>query len=298
MTSPADIAECYAPLQVSNGTAHPFQVYGTAFKEGRTGELTTLALKTGFTAYDMANYPSAYEEAMSGEAIQEALKSRVDRQSLFIQTKFTPAWAHQPGKLPYDPEQPIEGQARESIEQSFKNLQVDYIDSLMIHVPYDNEQDTLKAWRVMESYVPERVGALGVSNFGLPEFKNLYEAATVKPEIVQNRFQEQNGYDHEIRAYLQEKGIIYQGFSLLKANSDLQSSEVVQRVAAEFGVVKEIAFYLLVLGLGKFSILNGTTNEDHMRMDLDKISDILTNSDKVKALIKYLAEFKQLLSRK
>ncbi|KAJ8131847.1 hypothetical protein O1611_g1776 [Lasiodiplodia mahajangana] len=298
MTSPAEITERYVPLKVSNGTAHPFQVYGTAFKEGRTGELTTLALKTGFTAYDMANYPSAYEEAMSGEAIQKALKSGVDRKSLFIQTKFTPAWAHQPGKLPYNPDQPIEGQARESIEQSFKNLQVDYIDSLMIHVPYDNDQDTLKAWRVMESYVPKHIGVLGVSNFGLSELKNLYEAATVKPEIVQNRFQEQNGYDHEIRAYLQEKGIIYQGFSLLKANSDLRSSEVVQRVAAEFGVAKEIAFYLLVLGLGKFSIVNGTTNEDHMRMDLDKISDILGNSDKVKVLIKYLAEFEHLLSKK
>ena len=149
----------------------------------------------------------------------------------------------------------------------------------------------------MESYVPSRIGVLGVSNFALPEFKTLYEAAIHKPEIVQNRFQEENGYDLEIRAFLQEKGVIYQAFSLLKANSEVRSSELVERVATELQVVKEIAFYLLVLGLGKISIVNGTTSEEHMKIDLERITAILEDPQRVQDLVGYLGEFESLLRK-
>jgi len=290
-----DATKRYTRLELSSGVVHPFQVYGTAFKEDRTGNLTTLALETGFVGLDSANYPTAYDERQVGEAIQRALQSGMKRNDLFIQTKFTPAWAHAPGKIPYDTSQPLEAQVRESIEQSFQLLKVDYIDALFLHVPFDDDEENLVAWRVMESYVPARVGVLGVSNFALPAFQKLYEAAAIKPEIVQNRFEEENGHDHEIREFMQKKDIIYQGFSLLKENSAVRNSELMQRVAAHFKVAKEVAFYLLFLGLGKIAIVNGTTSKEHMRVDLENIKSILQDKQALRDLVGYLEEFEQLL---
>ncbi|EFY84298.1 aldo-keto reductase (AKR), putative [Metarhizium acridum CQMa 102] len=315
----------FSPLRLSTGTVHPFHIYGTAFKEGRTGELTALALRKGFRGLDSANYPSAYEEAAVGVAIEEAVKSGVKREDLFViqhqqpplrprgsnidkwgknvfsiqvQTKFTPMWAHAESKLPYNADQPLEEQVRESIEQSFQNLKVDYIDALLLHVPFPDEQDNTAAWRVMESFVPSRVGVLGVSNFGRAALQKLYAAATVKPEIVQNRFQAENGYDGEIREYLGTTGVVYQAFSLLKANREIRSSELVARVAERFHTERETAFYVLVLGLGRVSIVNGTTSEAHMEMDLAKIAELLGDQQAVSDLTEYLVEFKQLLRTK
>lgn len=192
-----------------------------------------------------------------------------------VQTEFTPIWAHTESKLPYNADQPLEEQVRESIEQSFQNLKIDYIDALLLHVPFEDEQDDTVAWHVMESFVPSlvgglacwRVGVLGVSNSSRAALEKLYTAATVKPEVVQNRFQEENEYDADIREYLDKTGIVYQVFSLLKANQEIRSSELVARVAERFYTVGEIAFYMLVLGLGKVSIVNGTTS-DAQEMDL------------------------------
>lgn len=215
-----------------------------------------------------------------------------------VQTKFTPAWAHAKGKLPYNADQPLEGQVWESVEQSFKNLQVEFIDALLLHVPYENEDDTLIVWRVLESFVPDRVGVIGVSNFSLPALEKLYDAAIVKPEIVQNRFHEKNGFDIPLREFIARRGgIVYQAFSLLKANKEVLASDVVTRLAARFDIQKELAFYLLVLGLGNMSIVNGTTSEAHMQMDLKKVDEILGSSNTVDEVKSYLGEFEALLNK-
>lgn len=263
------------------------------FEEDRTGELKALALKKGFSGVDPANYLSAYKQPSVGIAIEEALKSGVKRERQFIlehqekpvrsrgsnidkwgklhlhpgTTKFTPIWAHAESKLPYNANQPLEDQVRESIEQSFQNLIIDYIDALPLHMPFEDKQDDTVAWHVMESFVPSRVGGLGVSNSSRAALEKLYAAATVKPEIVQSRLQEEKEYDADVREYLDKTGIVYQAFSLLKANQEIRSSELVARVAERFYTEREIAFYMLVLGLGKVSIVNGTTSEAR-EMDL------------------------------
>lgn len=42
----------------------------------------------------------------------------------------------------------------------------------------------------------------------------------------------------------------------------------VREVAEEIGTSREVALYLLVMGLGDVSVLNGTTDQGHMRDDL------------------------------
>ncbi|QLI69706.1 uncharacterized protein G6M90_00g058870 [Metarhizium brunneum] len=200
-------------------------------------------------------------------------------------------WAHAESKLHYNADQPLEDQVRESIEQSFQNLKIDYIDALLLHVPFEDEQDDTVAWHVMESFVPLRVGVLGVSNSSRAALEKLYAAATVKPEI------EENEYDANIREYLDKTGIVYQAFSLLQANQEIRSSELVARVAERFYTKREIAFCMLVLGLGKVSIVNGTTSEAR-EMDLARIAELLGGQQAMADLTEHLAEIKQLLRTK
>jgi diketogulonate reductase-like aldo/keto reductase len=43
-----------------------------------------LALKTGFEGLDTANYPTAYNESATGEALQEAFTSRLKRENILV----------------------------------------------------------------------------------------------------------------------------------------------------------------------------------------------------------------------
>jgi diketogulonate reductase-like aldo/keto reductase len=212
-----------------------------------------------------------------------------------VQTKFTPAWAHLEGKIPYNTNQNLKDQVRESIEQSFKHLNVNFIDLFLLHVPFHDEKDNLVAWKVFEEYVPHRIGALGVSNIELPLFRSIYDAVTVKPQVVQNRFWREMGYDIDLREYLASKGVIYQAYHLLKANQEILSSDILASIAAKLNISKQLAFYMLVLGLGKVSILNGTTSEVHMTEDIMGMECILKDAEKLDVLKGFLPAFEALL---
>lgn len=126
----------------------------------------------------------------------------------------------------------------------------------------------------MESYVPHSIHALGISNIDFQTLSALYDAVHVKPSVVQNRFYPATGHDVPIRRFCNEHGIVYQSFWTLSGNPRLLGKTVhggnsaVREAAQEIGTTREMALYLLVMGLGDVSVLNGTTDQDHMRDDL------------------------------
>lgn len=69
------------------------------------------------------------------------------------------------------------------------------------------------------------------------------------------------------------------------------------RVAESFYTEREIAFYMLVLGLSKMSIVNGTTSEAR-ETDLVRIAKLLGDQQAMADLTEHLAEIKQLLRTK
>jgi len=200
-----------------------------------------------------------------------------------IQTKFTPPSGQDPKNMPYDPSQPLLGQIGTSIASSLANFTIPsyaspYLDCVLLHSPLPTKEQTLAAWEILESYVPTRVHSLGISNCSLKQLQCLYEASTIKPSVVQNRFYPVTHFDVDIRAYCKEKGIVYQSFWTLTGNPALLQSSVVQAVAGQLyrlGVkedTKQIALYALVLGLdGNICILNGTKDKDRMEGDWEGI---------------------------
>src|SRR5271156_2995209 len=116
----------------------PHFLYGTAWKEDRTPNLTELALRTGFRGIDTANQRRHYFEAGVGQALAGVYRAGVvTRADLFLQTKFT----YRPGqdhRLPYDPTAKLAGQVAQSMASSLEHLGTDYVDSYVLHGPASN----------------------------------------------------------------------------------------------------------------------------------------------------------------
>src|ERR1700722_6627287 len=113
----------------------PDFLYGTAWKEDRTAELVSLALRAGSRASDTPNQRRHYYEAAVGEALAAAYnEGMVSRADLFLQTKYT-YQAGQDQRLPYDPGAPLADQVAQSLASSLEHLGTDYVDSFLLHGP-------------------------------------------------------------------------------------------------------------------------------------------------------------------
>ena len=260
----------------------PQLIYGTAWKKDRSRDLVREAILAGFRGVDTAAQPKHYQEDLVGRGIQDAMReATLKRQDVYIQTKFSSVLGQDPTKMPYNAKSSITEQVNASIASSLKNLGVagdgeDYIDCLVLHSPYPSQAHTEEAWRAMEAHVPRSVRTLGISNIYHPSaLKALYSFATVKPSVVQNRFYREMGYDSGVRAFCAEKDMTYQSFWTLTANPHLLKSPPVQTLARQVSSSLPVALYGLVLGLGKVSVLDGTTNAERMRDDLQGVQQIL-----------------------
>jgi diketogulonate reductase-like aldo/keto reductase len=182
--------------------------------------------------------------------------------------------------MPYDPEAPLETQIHTSVASSLKNLRAEeqteegtYVDCLLLHSPLPTIEQTLEAWKILESYVPAQIRSLGISNVTLQVLREIHKNATVKPSVVQNRFYPQTRFDGPLRAFCRENGIVYQSFWTLTGNPALLKSAPVISLAREAEVSPSVALYALVMDLD-IMILNGTTSREHMREDLEHIRKV------------------------
>ena len=261
----------------------PSLLYGTAWKKDHTKDLVKQALLSGFRGIDTAAQPKHYQEHLVGAGIREVLQNgQVKREDLYIQTKYTSINGQDPkAGIPYDPQENIAAQVHASIASSLRNLGHDesgnkpYLDCLVLHSPLPTTALTLEAWKAMEIHVPGDVRTLGLSNcYDLNVLQALWEAATIKPSVLQNRFYRESGYDRSIRIFCESKNITYQSFWTLTANPHLLKSRPVTDIGHDAVVSKEVALYSLVLGLGQVQVLCGTTNVDRMREDLIGIAKV------------------------
>lgn len=256
-------------LTTAAGVKMPRLIYGTAWKEERTADLVVKAIQLGFKGIDTACQPKHYNEPLVGVALRRLKEQGVERDTLFLQTKFTPLAGQDPRRLPYDKNSPIESQVIQSFEVSRKNLQTEYIDSLVLHSPLGSHELLMKVWGAMET-IQKTGGALqlGISNCYNPEvMKQLYADATIKPAIVQNRFYRETGYDADLRDWCSNQGIIYQSFWTLTANPHILTSNTVQTIAQKYNKTTPQVFFRYLFQIGVVP-LTGTCSEQHMREDL------------------------------
>ena len=268
-------------LTTYNDVPLPSFLYGTAWKKEATAHLVHQAVSSGFRAIDTANQLIHYQEALVGEALQALAKEGIPRESLFLQTKFTPTNG-QDHRTPYDASADLTTQVRQSFDSSLAHLHTDYVDSYVLHGPYSRY--TLGAadrevWTVMEAlYRSGKTKMIGISNVTAGQLAQLCTEATVKPMVVQNRCYAALGWDREVREICRAHRIIYQGFSLLTANREVLVDPDVRAIAKRLGTGPAQVIFRFAMGIGMLP-LTGTTSVEHMKEDLQAEQLTLTADD-------------------
>jgi diketogulonate reductase-like aldo/keto reductase len=264
-----------------NGVSIPSFMYGTAWKKQATTRLVLEAVGAGFTAIDTANQLIHYEEALVGEAFQTLAQQGISRDQLFLQTKFTPANG-QDHRTPYDPRADLATQVRQSFDSSLGHLHTDYLDSYVLHGPYQRRGLGAADWEVWTAieglYESGKVKMIGVSNVSAEQLALLCERAKYKPMVVQNRCYAALGWDKDVREICRAQRIIYQGFSLLTANREVFIDPDIRAMAARYAVGMAQIIFRFAMQIGMLP-LTGTTNLQHMKEDLQVDRFMLTSEE-------------------
>jgi diketogulonate reductase-like aldo/keto reductase len=259
-------------LEDVRGRRIPAMLYGTAWKEDRTAELTERALEAGFRGIDTANQRKHYHEAGVGEALARMIdRGRLRREEVFLQTKFTYVRG-QDHRLPYDPRADLTTQVGQSFASSLEHLGVEHLDSYVLHGPSSShglDADDQEVWRAMEALRDEgRVHLLGVSNVTTAQLAELCEGARHRPDFCQNRCFAARGWNADVRRVCRDHGVRYQGFSLLTANRQVWSSSTLAAIAHRHGRTPAQVILRFAHQLGMVP-LTGTTDPRHMAADLE-----------------------------
>src|SRR6516165_4504608 len=182
----------FTKMALNNGSgAIPALGFGTLIPDPvATRTATRAALEAGFRLLDAAERYRNEKEV--GEEMQEVFKAgKIKREEVFIATKL---WNnnHRPERV------------KPAFEASLKSLQLDYVDLYLIHTPFafqpGDEQDPrdadgnvvydkgvtlLDTWRALERLVDEgKCKAIGLSDIGLVQVKEVFDAARIKPAVV------------------------------------------------------------------------------------------------------------------
>ena len=173
-------------VTLNNGVKMPILGYGVYQTPPEETERCVLeALETGYRSIDTAQ--AYYNEEGVGNALA---KCGIQREEIFITTKV---WISNAG---YE-------KAKESIEESLRKLQTDYVDLLLIHQPFGDYYGTYRTME--EAYKEGKARALGVSNFYPDRYLDLFHFAEIKPAVNQveiHVFQQQK----TARKYMEKYG--------------------------------------------------------------------------------------------
>ena len=193
---------------------------------------------------------------------------------MFLQTKFTYARG-QDHRLPFDPAASLSTQVAQSLASSLEHLHCDYVDSFILHGPssnYDWTEYDAEVWEAMRRERDAgRTRLIGVSNASLSHLEQMAATGPEGPSFVQNRCYANTGWDREIRRFCRERGIVYQGFSLLTANVDIVHHALVHTLATSLGATPPQIIFAFARAIGILP-LTGTSNADHMKQDLASLA--------------------------
>lgn len=206
---------------VSGSGAIPALGFGTLIPDpNETLTATANALKIGFRHFDCAE--RYRNEKQVGEALQaEIAAGTVTREDVFITTKL---WNthHRPERV------------EPAFDASCERLGVRHVDLYLIHTPfafepgdnfdprdaggnilYDRGITLLDTWRAMEALAGKaKCRAIGLSDVSLETLVSIYEAARIKPAVVQV---ESHPYhpQTELLDFCKQKGIVLLAFAPL-----------------------------------------------------------------------------------
>lgn len=226
--------------------------------DGPTYEATLKALKAGYRHIDTA--AGYMNESDVGKAIKD---SGIDRKEIFITSKL---WLQDYG---YE-------NAKIGIENSLKNLGVDYIDLYLLHQPYG---DYLGSWKALEEAVAEgKIKSIGISNVTINLWNKFKDGMTIMPAVNQvecNPFFQQKPLREEMEKY----GIKLEAwYPLGHGNKELLENEYLVSLANKYN--KNVGQIILRWHYQEGIIsLPKSTNDERIKGNIDIFDFELTDEE-------------------
>lgn len=244
---------------LGDGTSVPVLGFGTYPLRGDEGvRAMASALEVGYRFLDTAvNYRNEREVADAVRA------SAVDRGDVFIQTKV-------PGR--------DHGSARRSIETSLSVMDLDHLDSVLIHWPNPSQGGYVRAWEgLVEAREAGLVRSIGVSNFKPHHLDEIIAATGVTPATNQI---ELHPYfpQAEQRADDEERGIATQAWSPIGRAGELLAAGPVAAAAEAHGVTPVQVILRWHLHLGSLP-LPKSSDPERQRLNLEILGFDLSDSE-------------------
>lgn len=215
--------------ELNNGVKMPILGYGV-FQIRDLAECERCVLDAIDVGYRLIDTAQAYgNETAVGEAVK---KSGVPREELFITTKV---WISNAG---YE-------KAKKSINESLQRLQIDYLDLLLVHQPFNDYYGTYRA--MTEAYREGKLRAIGVSNFYPDRLIDLIKFNEVVPAInqveVHPYYQQEKA--HEI---MKKYGVQIQAWApFAEGRNNFFEDEVMKEVGEKYGkTVAQVALRFLI----------------------------------------------------
>lgn len=246
-------------MKLYNGVEVPakgFGVYQVSKEDCKESVLT--ALKTGYRHIDTAQ--SYFNESEVGEALKE---SDVPRKEIFLTTKV---WIDNYG----------EGKTYDSVVESLKKLQTDYLDLILLHQPVG---DYYAAYRDLEKLYEEgKVQAIGVSNFYPDRLVDLCMFAKIKPMVNQI---EVNVFNQQVEAkkWADKYGVVLEVWApFAEGRNNMFHNEVLQAIGEKHNksVAQVILRWLYQRGIVS---LAKSVHEERIKENFDIYSFELDNDD-------------------
>ncbi|ERK40686.1 aldo/keto reductase [Faecalitalea cylindroides] len=246
-------------MKLYNGVEIPangFGVYQVSKEDCKESVLT--ALKTGYRHIDTAQ--SYFNESEVGEALKE---SDVPRKEIFLTTKV---WIDNYG----------EGKTYDSVVESLKKLQTDYLDLILLHQPVG---DYYAAYRDLEKLYEEgKVRAIGVSNFYPDRLVDLCMFAKIKPMVNQI---EVNVFNQQVEAkkWADKYGVVLEAWApFAEGRNNMFHNEVLQAIGEKHNksVAQVILRWLYQRGIVS---LAKSVHQERIKENFDIYSFELDNDD-------------------
>ena len=245
-------------LTLNNGIQMPLVGFGTFMLNGET--CTNAVISAIETGYRMIDTAEAYgNEKEVGEGIKA---SGIDRKELFLVTKVN--------FKSYE-------NAEQTVLQSLKNLQTDYIDLLLLHWPFANYY---AAWRSLEKlYADGKIRAIGVSNFEPDQLLDLIAYNKIVPTVNQI---ETNLYCQRSteRSWMDKKQVAHMAYAPLgQGNRNEMYQEPVVLSLAEKYVKTPAQILLRFLTQKNIAVIPRSTKPEHILENFALFDFTLTDAE-------------------
>ena len=247
---------------LNNGIKMPIIGLGTwTFTNEEAEEAVYIAIKNGYRLIDTAQYYG--DEIGVGKGVRKAIEEGiVKREDIFVTSKIYASTDH-----------------NKAIEKSLNNLDLDYIDLLLIHQPGFDDKGL---YQTMEKYYKEgKLKAIGISNYYTKEaIDEVLSYAEIVPAVIQN---ENHIYyqNNELQEYVKQYGIIIESwypFGGRGHTSENFNNEVIKELAEKYNKTSAQIILRWQLQAGYIAI-PGSRNPDHIKENISIFDFELSDED-------------------